>query len=67
MSPEQLKTAVEAGVMQHRLLNAEKSILKETLIGCIKALVNVLAIANPVAFGRPSRVKRLSMDFADSL
>jgi response regulator RpfG family c-di-GMP phosphodiesterase len=65
--PDQLKTAVEAGVMQHRLLNAEKSILKETLIGCIKALVDVLSIANPVAFGRASRVKRLSMDFADSL
>jgi response regulator RpfG family c-di-GMP phosphodiesterase len=65
--PEKLKTAVETGVMQHRLLNAEKSILKETLIGCIKALVDVLAIANPVAFGRASRVKRLSMDFADSL
>jgi response regulator RpfG family c-di-GMP phosphodiesterase len=66
-APEQLKTAVEAGVMQHRLLNAEKSILKETLIGCIKALVDVLSIANPVAFGRASRVKRLAMDFADSL
>jgi response regulator RpfG family c-di-GMP phosphodiesterase len=65
--PEQLKTAVEAGVMQHRLHNAEKSILKETLIGCIKALVDVLSIANPVAFGRSSRVKRLAMDFADSM
>jgi response regulator RpfG family c-di-GMP phosphodiesterase len=65
--PEQLKTAVEAGVMQYRVLNAEKSILKETLIGCIKALIDVLSIANPVAFGRASRVKRLAMDFADSM
>jgi response regulator RpfG family c-di-GMP phosphodiesterase len=66
-APDQLKTAVEAGVLQHRLINAERSILKETLIGCIKALVDVLAIANPVAFGRASRVKRLSMEFADTL
>src|SRR3984893_8803672 len=44
--PDQLKTAVEAGVIQHRLINAERSILKETLLGCIKALVDVLAIAN---------------------
>jgi response regulator RpfG family c-di-GMP phosphodiesterase len=66
-APETLKAAVEAGVMQHRLVNAEKSILKETLIGCIKALVDVLAIANPIAFGRSSRVKRLSMEFAESL
>ncbi|MBV8803859.1 MAG: response regulator [Sinobacteraceae bacterium] len=66
-SPDQLKAAVEAGVIQYRLINAERSILKETLIGCIKALVDVLAIANPIAFGRASRVKRLSLDFAAAL
>jgi response regulator RpfG family c-di-GMP phosphodiesterase len=65
--PEQLRTAVEAGVMQHRLVIAERSILKETLIGCIQALVDVLAIANPAAFGRASRVKRLAMGLAKSL
>jgi CheY-like chemotaxis protein len=65
--PDQLKTAIEAGVMQHRLINAERSVLKETLIGCIKALVDVLAIANPVAFGRASRIKRLAMELAQSL
>jgi hypothetical protein len=62
-----LRTAVDAGVMQHRLIRAEKTILKETLVGCIKALIDVLAITNPVAFGRAGRVKRLSMEFADSL
>ena len=65
--PDQLRAAIEAGVMQNRLVNAERSILKETLIGCIKALIDVLAIANPVAFGRASRVKRLAMEFAASL
>lgn len=65
--PDQLRAAVEAGVMQHRLVMAERSVLKETLIGCIKALVDVLAIANPVAFGRASRVKRLGVDFAGTL
>jgi len=64
---DQLRTAVEAGVMQHRLIRAERTILKETLVGCIKALIDVLAITNPVAFGRASRVKRLSMEFAESL
>ena len=63
--PEQLKAAVEAGVGQYRLVNAERSILKETLIGCIKALVDVLAITNPVAFGRASRVKKLAMEVAE--
>jgi CheY-like chemotaxis protein len=65
--PDQLKAAVEAGVMQHRLINAERSILKETLIGCIKALIDVLAIVNPVAFGRASRVKRLAIELANTL
>jgi response regulator RpfG family c-di-GMP phosphodiesterase len=64
---DQLRAAVDAGIMQYRLLNAERSILKETLIGCIKALVDVLAIANPVAFGRASRIKRLAIQFADTL
>jgi CheY-like chemotaxis protein len=65
--PDQLRTAVEAGVMQYRLVRAERTILRETLVGCIKALVDVLAIANPVAFGRASRLKRLTMEFAQSL
>jgi response regulator RpfG family c-di-GMP phosphodiesterase len=65
--PEALKTAVEAAVVQHRLVIAERTILKETLNGCIQALVDVLAITNPVAFGRASRVKRQAMEFAATL
>ena len=64
---EQLKAAVEAAVMQHRLMNAERELLQETLIGCIQALIDVLAITNPVAFGRASRIKRIAMEFATSL
>ena len=66
-TPDQLKSAVEDGVIQHRLVIAERSILKETLIGCIKALVDVLAITSPIAFGRASRVKRMAMEFAAKL
>jgi response regulator RpfG family c-di-GMP phosphodiesterase len=64
--PDQLRAAVEAGVVQHRLLTAERTILKETLVGCIKALIDVLAITNPVAFGRASRLKRLAVEFANA-
>jgi CheY-like chemotaxis protein len=65
--PNQLKAAVEAGVMQHRMFNAERSILQETVLGCIQALIDVLAFTNPVAFGRASRVKRTAMAFAADL
>lgn len=64
---DQLKSAIEAGVMQHRLVTAERTVLQETLIGCIRALIDVLAITNPVAFGRASRIKRLVMEFARRL
>jgi response regulator RpfG family c-di-GMP phosphodiesterase len=64
--PDQLRSAIDAGVVHHRLLIAEKVLLQETLIGCIKALVDVLAITNPVAFGRATRVKRLATDLAAS-
>jgi response regulator RpfG family c-di-GMP phosphodiesterase len=66
-APEQLKAAVESAVIQHRLVCAERVLLRETLIGCIHALIDVLAITNPVAFGRAKRITRLAMQFADSL
>lgn len=62
--PEQLRSAIEAGVIHHRLLVAEKVLLQETLIGCIGALIDILAITNPAAFGRATRVKRLAADLA---
>jgi len=65
--PDQLKAAVEAGVIQNRLLMAEKVLLQETLVGCIKALIDVLAITNPVAFGRTNRVQRLAMEFTTNI
>jgi response regulator RpfG family c-di-GMP phosphodiesterase len=63
-APEKVLAAIEAGVTYHRLLTAEKTLLQDTLVGCIKALVDVLAITNPVAFGRSNRVKSLAMAVA---
>jgi response regulator RpfG family c-di-GMP phosphodiesterase len=58
--PDQLRSAIEAGVAHHRLKIAEKVLLQETLIGCIKALMDMLALTNPAAFGRATRVTRLA-------
>ncbi len=63
-APDQVLAAIEAGVTYHRLQTAEKTLLQVTLIGCIKALIDVLAITNPVAFGRSNRVTSLAMDLA---
>jgi len=65
--PERLREALEAGVDHHRLLMAEKAVLQETLLGLIAALVDMLALTNPVAFGRSRRLQRGSMLFAKSL
>jgi CheY-like chemotaxis protein len=62
--PDQLRSAIDAAVNHHRLLRAERELLQETLVGCIKALVDVLAITHPVAFGRTTRVTRLATDLA---
>jgi CheY-like chemotaxis protein len=66
-STDTLRAAIDAGVMQNRLLSAERVLLQETLIGCIKALVDILAITNPVAFGRATRLRRLSVELAGAL
>jgi response regulator RpfG family c-di-GMP phosphodiesterase len=62
---EDLKAAIEAGVIQHRLHHAERNVLQETLIGCIRALMEVLAIANPVAFGRAERIRKIAARCAE--
>jgi len=55
--PEALLDTMKAAVQQYRLITSEKVLLEETLRGCIKTLIDVLALANPLAFGRASRIK----------
>ena len=43
---------------QYRLLTVEKVLLEQTLRGSVKALTDILAITNPAAFGRATRVER---------
>jgi CheY-like chemotaxis protein len=57
---EELSAACTAAVDQHRLQTAERDLLEQTLRGSVDALVEVLALANPVAFGRGGRVKELA-------
>ena len=66
-SLDDLKAALHDAVAQHRLITAERLVLQETLIGCIGALMEVLAIADPVAFGRANHIKRLSGELAARL
>jgi response regulator RpfG family c-di-GMP phosphodiesterase len=57
--PEIFAKVLEGGIAQYRLITAEHVLLSHTLGGCIKVLTDVLGLANPLAFGRASRVYRL--------
>ena len=64
---EELVGCIEAALEQHRLVTAERVLLQQTLIGCIRALADVLGLTNPVAFGRTSRLRQQVMAFAEYL
>ncbi len=55
--PTELLAACDAALEQHRLRTAERVLLEQTLKGSVKALADVLALANPAAFGRSARVR----------
>jgi len=65
--PETLARALTAGLEQYRLITAEKELLEKTLRGSVKVLTEVLALVNPTAFGRASRVQRLVRELAAAL
>ncbi|MGO9972369.1 MAG: HD domain-containing phosphohydrolase [Solirubrobacteraceae bacterium] len=64
---EALLRACAAGVGQHRLQTAERVLLEQTLKGSVQALVDVLALASPAAFGRSRRVSQIVGRFVQTL
>lgn len=50
--------AISCAAEQHRLVTAERILLQKTLLGSVKMLTEVLALANPTAFGRATRIKQ---------
>ncbi len=59
--------AVAAAAEIHRLVRAERELLAGTLRGSVKVLTDVLALVNPVAFGRAGRLKHYVGHIADRL
>ncbi|MEW6583544.1 MAG: response regulator, partial [Actinomycetota bacterium] len=60
--PPVLISSVEMAVEQYRLITAEKEVLRETLAGSIKVLTQMLALIQPMAFGRASRVRQRAVE-----
>ncbi len=55
---ETMGKALTAGLMQHRLITAERELLEKTLQGSVQVLTDVLSLVNPAAFSRASRIRR---------
>jgi CheY-like chemotaxis protein len=53
---EVLAKAIAGGLVQYRLVTAEKELLEKTLLGSIKVLTEVLSAVSPEAFGRSVRI-----------
>jgi response regulator RpfG family c-di-GMP phosphodiesterase len=66
-APENFAKALDAGLVQHRLIVAERELLSKTLSGAVKMLTDVLSLASPTAFGRASRVRGVARKMAQFL
>ena len=66
-SPHDMRLALAAAAQMHELVTAESVLLQKTLVGSVKAVVNVLGLTNPEALGRAMRVKNKARIAAQSL
>jgi response regulator RpfG family c-di-GMP phosphodiesterase len=62
--PEELATALDAGLDQFRLITAERELLESTLNGSIKVLTDVLAAIDPESFGRAQQLRQRVQQYA---
>jgi response regulator RpfG family c-di-GMP phosphodiesterase len=54
-----LVKAIENGLQQYRLVTAERDLLEKTLKQSINLLTEVLCLANPIAFNRTLRLRKV--------
>lgn len=66
-SKEAMGRTLTAGLMQFRLVTAEKDLLEKTLHGSVSVLTEVLSLVNPAAFGRALRLRRYMRHVVNSL
>ncbi|MBI2480658.1 MAG: response regulator [Planctomycetia bacterium] len=63
-SSELLASTLKQALEQFRLVQAERVLLSQTLTGSVKALIDILSLNNPIAFGRAARVRRIVAELA---
>lgn len=65
--PEQLAQTLDAALEQYQLVVAEKQLLEDTLTSTVRVLGDLLSLANPIAFSRATRSRKIMMKMAKKL
>lgn len=65
--PDVLRTCIDAALDQVRLKSVERDLLQQTLRGSIEVLAEVMALSNPTAFGKATRIRFLVRHMAQDL
>ena len=55
--PDVFQSGLDAALEQYQLRHAERLLLEQTVRGSIEVMAEVLALTNPTAFGRATRVR----------
>lgn len=66
-TPETLAKSLVAGIEQYRLINSERELLRNTLTGSIKILVEIMSLVSPVAFSQASRIRKYVKHIVNAL
>jgi DNA-binding response OmpR family regulator len=67
IEPDDLITALDAGLRQNQLVTAERELLQNTLTGAVGVLTDVLSMASPGASQRTERVRTVVRAAAEML
>jgi response regulator RpfG family c-di-GMP phosphodiesterase len=65
--PEELVSALTAGLKQYSLVTAERELLERTLNGGVKVLTDILSMVQPEAFGNGQQLRDYMRAFAQSV
>jgi response regulator RpfG family c-di-GMP phosphodiesterase len=65
--PDTFLSAVMDGFRQTELIMMERDLLRKTLFGSIKVLIDILAVTNPGIFAQAGRLRNLARDAATAL
>ena len=59
--------AVAQAVKEYHSKEAERRVLEDTMIGAVRALMDVVALVQPTAFGRATRIRQLVAKMAQEM